>query len=199
MRRVVVDPEVPARTADLFRQHASLLSRIRAGWSPEPAEPASRLPVRFLWSGGAVSALLLACLLLLADAGQLFFFVLALLALVILVGFLTVREPLELEATEHELYREARWYEGRYLLPAEDFDHNAGRLLERAQRAIDFILRSRVNRGHGTAGACPGRQRGRRARAGGGTGTLRGPRVRRRAGATRPRADRDTPLTASPL
>ncbi|MER6172861.1 hypothetical protein [Streptosporangium sp. NPDC001681] len=145
MRRVVVDPEVPARTADLFRQHASMLSRIRAGWSPEPAEPASRLPVRFLWSGGAMSALLLACLLFLADAGQLFFFVLALLALVVLVGFLTAREPLELEAIEHDLYREARWYEGRYLLPAEDFDYNAGQLLERAQQAIDFILRSRVN------------------------------------------------------
>ncbi|WP_326641387.1 hypothetical protein OG884_01650 [Streptosporangium sp. NBC_01755] len=122
-----------------------MLSRIRAGWSPDPPEPASRLPVRFLWSGGAMSALLLACLLFLADAGQLFFFVLALLALVVLVGFLTAREPLEPDTTEHDLYREARWYEGRYLLPAEDFDYNAGRLLERAQRAIDLILRSRVN------------------------------------------------------
>ncbi|MFC7650189.1 hypothetical protein ACFQX6_65010 [Streptosporangium lutulentum] len=46
--------------------------------------------------------------------------------------------------TEHDLYQQARWYEGRYLLP-EDFDHDAGLLLDRVQQAIDFILRSRVN------------------------------------------------------
>ncbi|MEU8381850.1 hypothetical protein [Streptosporangium sp. NPDC048865] len=145
MRRVVVDPEVPPKTADLFRRHASLLARIRAGWSPEPPTPNSRLPGRFLNVGGGVAALFLVCLMFLADVGQLLFFMLALLVFVVFVGLLAAREPAEPETVEHELYREARWYEGRYLLPAEDFDYNAGLLLERTQQAIDYILRSRVN------------------------------------------------------
>ncbi|WP_329429596.1 hypothetical protein OG339_13915 [Streptosporangium sp. NBC_01495] len=145
MRRVVVDPEVPPRTADLFRRHASMLSRIRAGWSPEPPPPNSRLPGRFLNVGGGVAALFLVCLMFLADVGQLLFFMLALLVFVVFVGLLAAREPAEPETIEHELYREARWYEGRYLLPAEDFDYKAGQLLDRTQQAIDYILRSRVN------------------------------------------------------
>ncbi|WP_440063541.1 hypothetical protein [Streptosporangium sp. OZ121] len=145
MRRVVVDPEVPPKTADLFRRHASMLSRIRAGWSPEPPPPNSRLPGRFLNVGGGVAAIFLVCLMFLADVGQLLFFMLALLVFVVFVGLLAAREPAEPETIEHELYREARWYEGRYLLPAEDFDYNAGQLLDRTQQAIDYILRSRVN------------------------------------------------------
>jgi len=145
VRPVVVDPEVPPRTADLFRRHASMLSRIRAGWTPEPSPPNSRLPGRFLNVGGGVAALFLVCLMFLADVGQLLFFMLALLVFVVFVGLLAAREPLEPETVEQELYREARWYEGRYLLPAEDFDYDAGQLLDRTQQAIDYILRSQVN------------------------------------------------------
>ncbi|GAA3022581.1 hypothetical protein [Streptosporangium longisporum] len=144
MRRVVVDPEVPAHVADLFRRHGSMLSRIRAGWSPEPPSSASRLPGRFLQAGGALSGLLLVTLLFLLDVGQLFFFVVALLLFVVFVGLLAAPDPVELESEETELYREARWFEGRYLL-AEDFDHDAGRLLDRTQQSVDFILHSQVN------------------------------------------------------
>jgi Na+-transporting methylmalonyl-CoA/oxaloacetate decarboxylase gamma subunit len=144
MRRVVVDPEVPTETADLFRQYAPMLSRIRAGWIPEPPSSASRLPIRVLQVFGALSALVLACLLFMSYVGQVFFFVLTLLTFVVFVGVLAARESPELEAPEHNLYQQARWYEGRYLLP-EDFDHNAGLLLDRVQQAIDFILRSQVN------------------------------------------------------
>ncbi|MGC5010518.1 hypothetical protein ACLQ2R_07095 [Streptosporangium sp. DT93] len=119
-----------------------MLSRIRAGWSPEPPSPPSRLPSRFLQSGGALSAL--ALMVLLFFDVRLLFFAVALLFFVVFVGLLAAREPVESESEEGELYREARWYEGRYLL-AEDFDHEAGRLLDRTQQSIDFILHSQVN------------------------------------------------------
>ncbi|WP_344979960.1 hypothetical protein [Streptosporangium fragile] len=135
---------MPVQTADLFRRHGSMLSRIRAGWVPEPPPRPSRAPAWGLRIGGLTATLFLVSLLFVIDIGQMLFFVMSLLAMVIMVGLTGGREPLEAESPERDLYLQARRYEGRYLLP-EDFDYNAGQLLGRAQQAIDFVLRSRVN------------------------------------------------------
>ncbi|MFF5207292.1 hypothetical protein [Streptosporangium sp. NPDC000396] len=139
MQRVMVDPEVPAEVADLFRRQGPLLSRIRAGWRPEPASNSSRLPKRLLRWG-----LVLVGVFFLMNVRQMVFFVVTLFVFAILISALANVEPLEAGVSEHEIYRQARWYEGRYLLP-EDFDHDAGLLLDRARQAVDHVLRSRVN------------------------------------------------------
>ncbi|WP_307832635.1 hypothetical protein [Planomonospora sp. ID91781] len=145
MQHVAVDPEVPAEVADLFRRNGSLLSRIRAGWTPEPRIDAPGLPVRALQVGGAIVSLLLLGGALRADDGRILVFVPALLLFVVFTGHLVAREgPLESEDTEQEVYRNARWYEDRYLLP-EDFDAPAEQLRERTRKAVEYVLRSQVN------------------------------------------------------
>ncbi|GGL13647.1 hypothetical protein GCM10014719_14470 [Planomonospora parontospora subsp. antibiotica] len=142
---MAVDPEVPAEVADLFRRNGSLLSRIRAGWTPEPRLDAPGLPVRALQVAGAVAALLLLAGAFRADDGRIFIFVPALLLFVAFTGHLAAREgPLESEDTEQDVYRNARWYEDRYLLP-EDFDAPAEELRERTRKAVEYVLRSQVN------------------------------------------------------
>ncbi|GAA3104719.1 hypothetical protein [Streptosporangium carneum] len=145
LRRVAVDPEVPMDVANLFRQRGPLLSRIRAGWSPEPPAATTKVPAGVLQAFAAASGGLLVSLLL-VKMGQVVLFVFSLLVFVVFVGLLAARDadPLEGESADHELYGHARWYEGRYLLP-EDFDQGAGQLLGRAQRAVDSVLGSRVN------------------------------------------------------
>ncbi|GAA3147900.1 hypothetical protein GCM10010466_43630 [Planomonospora alba] len=145
MQYVAVDPEVPAEIAELFRRNASLLSRIRAGWAPEPEAAPSRLPVRALQVVGAVTALLLVGVGVTADGGgHTGVFVAALLVFVVFIGHLTAQEPLDAGDPEQDLYRNARWYADRYLLP-EDFDAPAEELRERTRRAVEYVLRSQVN------------------------------------------------------
>ena len=144
MRRVVVDPEIPAEAANLFRQNGPRLSQIRAGWRPEPQPSAPRRSSRVLQAGGAISALFLVFLVFAGNVSQIFFFVPTLLVFVACVGVLAARDPLEIEMAEHDLYEQGHLYEGRYLL-SEDFDHEADLLLDRVQQAVDLILRSRVN------------------------------------------------------
>ncbi len=144
MRRVVVDPELPQEVVDLFRRHEPLLSRIRAGWAPAPVPSIGKLPVGVLKTCAGLSGILLVGLFFLAKIGQVALFVLALLVFVVFVGLFAARDPLEGEAVEREVYGQARWHEGCYLLP-EDFDQGARRLLGRAQRAVDSVLGSQVN------------------------------------------------------
>ncbi|MFC4056852.1 hypothetical protein ACFOWE_01005 [Planomonospora corallina] len=140
MQYVAVDPEVPAEIAELFRRNVSLLSRIRAGWTPEPEVAPSRLPQ----IGGAVAAIVLASSVFLAGGMHISVFITALLLFVVFIGHVVTRDPLETESTEQDVHRNARWYEGRYLLP-EDFDAPAEELRERTRRAVDHVLRSQVN------------------------------------------------------
>jgi hypothetical protein len=145
VRHVAVDPEVPAEVADLFRRNGSLLSRIRAGWTPEPQIDVPRLSTRALQVAGAVVALLLLAGAFRADDGRILVFVPALLLFVAFTGHLAAREgPLESEGIEQDVYRNARWYEERYLLP-EDFDAPAEELRERTRKAVEHVLRSQVN------------------------------------------------------
>ncbi|GIH99394.1 hypothetical protein [Planobispora takensis] len=144
MQYVVVDPEVPADVADLFRRHGPLLSRIRAGWTPEPQPVTPKLATRLLQAGGAAAALFLLGVVLLADGGHILMFVTALLIFVAFVGHLAAKEPMETDPEEHDVYRHARWYEGRFLL-AEDFDYPAELLRERTRQAVEYVLSSGVH------------------------------------------------------
>ncbi|GIH80158.1 hypothetical protein [Planobispora longispora] len=144
MHHVVVDPEVPAEVAELFRRNGPLLSRIRAGWTPEPHSGSSKLAVRALQACGTLAGLLLLGVLLVADGGQIFLFVAALFLFVAVIGHLAAKEPMEPETYEYDVYRHARWYEGRYLLP-EDFDYSAELLRERTRQTVDYVLGSEVN------------------------------------------------------
>ncbi|MEU9833457.1 hypothetical protein AB0D67_18195 [Streptosporangium sp. NPDC048047] len=150
MQRVVVDPEVPAEVAELFRRNARLLSRVRAGWQPAP------VPVREDRRGIApkvriviLSGVLLG--LLAMNIGRIPFFLIGMLAFVALIGTIAAQQFPDAgegdedgDAGDYEISRHAHWYEGRYLLP-EDFDDAAGPLLERAGRAVDTVMRSRIN------------------------------------------------------
>ncbi|MFF5207291.1 hypothetical protein [Streptosporangium sp. NPDC000396] len=142
MQRVVVDPEIPADIANLMRRNGPLLSRFRTGWSPEPGD-SPRIPVA-LWAafGGTVGPLLA----LTVAVGLSFAFPVALASLftVILSCVYIAKKPAPVDSVERVLYRHAQWYKGGYLL-LEDFDYGARELLGRAQQAIDYVFKSRVN------------------------------------------------------
>ncbi|MEV0166115.1 hypothetical protein B0I32_104159 [Nonomuraea fuscirosea] len=144
---VVVDPGVPPEIAGLLRSNVSLLSRIRAGWVP----PAVAAPQR---RRGPSSALLLAAtpvvialmaVLLASPVAPAGFVLLGTYVFIVLVKIASMSEvPEDDRPHERGVYEQARWYDGRYLLP-EDFDHDARMVLTRAQRAIGSVLRSHVN------------------------------------------------------
>ncbi|MED7924768.1 hypothetical protein SMD20_11015 [Nonomuraea sp. LP-02] len=146
---VVVDPSVPAEVAGLLRVNASLLSRMRAGWSPHDSSCGSRRPRRgpsstLLLAATPVVIALMAVLLdsPFAPAG---FVLLGTFVFVVLVKIASMSEPPEDERPhERQVYEQARWYDGRYLL-GEDFDQEARLVLGRAQRAVGAVLRSHVN------------------------------------------------------
>ncbi|WP_246075497.1 hypothetical protein [Nonomuraea terrae] len=144
---VVVDPAVPPEVAGLLRANAPLLSRIRAGWVPPAAaaEPRRRGPSgAVLLAATPVMIALMAVLLAgpLAPAG---FVLLGMYVFVVLVKIASMSEvPEDDRPHERTVYEQARWYDGRFLLH-DDFDHEAGKVLARAQRAIGSVLRSHVN------------------------------------------------------
>ncbi|MEO3792294.1 hypothetical protein ABGB14_18950 [Nonomuraea sp. B10E15] len=144
---VVVDPGVSPEVAGLLRANAPLLSRIKAGWVP----PATRAPARH---PSASSALLLAAtpaviafmaVLMASPLAPAGFMLLGTYVFIVLIKIASMGEVVE-EDRPHErgVYEQARWHDGRYLLP-EDFDEEAGQVLARAQRAIGSVLRSHVN------------------------------------------------------
>ncbi|MFC4893529.1 hypothetical protein ACFQVD_04045 [Streptosporangium amethystogenes subsp. fukuiense] len=64
--------------------------------------------------------------------------------LLILTVIYIARKPSPADSVERVLYRHSLQWQGRFLI-LEDFDHDARNLLGRVQRAIDFIVCSRVN------------------------------------------------------
>lgn len=146
---VVVEPTVPAETADLFRDHRTLLLRIRAGWTP----PNRRRPPA-LGLASRMTATLVA--LLAVGAGFDFFFaglytplvVVMTLAALLIVGVLAKPRPdAETERrhlVERQVYDSARRFAGRYVL-YEDLDEDARKLMTRAQDAIGSVMESHVH------------------------------------------------------
>jgi hypothetical protein len=144
---VVVDPGVPPEVAGLLRANTPLLSRIRSGWVPPPAEPPAGLRspagVGLLAATPAVIALM--SVLLAASMAPAAFALLGAFVFVVLVRIASMNEvPEDDRPHERAVYEQARLYDGRYLL-AEDFDPEAAAVLARAQGAIGTVLRSHVN------------------------------------------------------
>lgn len=143
MHRVVVDPEVPADVADLLRRNGPLLYRLRSGWRPKP-EARPRVPPALLIPFGGMAAVAVASA---GSAGTpLYPFLLSMagIYLVVLACVYIARKPSPLDIEAHDVLRNFEHYTGHHLI-LEDFDYGARELLGRAQRAIDHVLRSRVN------------------------------------------------------
>ncbi|GGS69838.1 hypothetical protein GCM10010156_30770 [Planobispora rosea] len=141
MLRVVVDPEVPADVANVMRRNGPLLSRFRNGWNPEAG---TGIPGPVLGVFGAT--LLLAITTLIAVGAVLAPLMIFLAGVELFVLFLMyiIRKPPPADSPERVLYRHASQWQGRFLV-LEDFDVPSRQLMGRVQRAIDQILRSRVN------------------------------------------------------
>ncbi|MEU4406132.1 hypothetical protein AB0F88_16550 [Streptosporangium sp. NPDC023963] len=146
VQRVVIDPEVPRDVAELFRRNGPLLYRLRTGRPPRDQDD-PRIPGVLIGIFGgtvafaaaslfALGAPLSAAVLLLTPLIGLYLFILGVVYL--------VRKPSPADSVERILYAHARHWQGRFLI-LEDFDHNARHLLGRVQRAIDFVVHSRVN------------------------------------------------------
>ncbi|MGC5010519.1 hypothetical protein ACLQ2R_07100 [Streptosporangium sp. DT93] len=146
VHRVVVDPEVPREVADLLRHNGPLLSRFRTGRVPR-GDGGSRVPGALAGVLGGFTALAPAGLAVLGAPVMVVLPVLATLialSLLILAVVYIARKPSPVDSVERVLYRHSREWQGRFLV-LEDFDHVARRLLGRVQRAIDFIVKSRIN------------------------------------------------------
>jgi hypothetical protein len=142
VQRVVIDPEVPADVASLFRKNGPLLYRFRTGRVPKPHDGA-RVPGALLGALGASSLLALG-LTVVTGVPMRFLAPLICLYLAILAIVYLVRKPSPADSVERVLYWHSMQWQGRYLI-LEDFDYSARNLLGRVQQAIDFILRSRIN------------------------------------------------------
>ncbi|MBB2911455.1 hypothetical protein FHS43_002728 [Streptosporangium becharense] len=147
MQRVVVDPEVPADVADLLRRNGPLLYRFRTGRTPR-ATDGPRIPRPLLGVFGATTGLgALAAVPLAVPAPGVAAFLFGSMVSVygtILSVVYIARKPSPIDSEENVLYRHSQQWQGHYLI-LEDFDYGARNLLGRVQRAIDFIVHSRVN------------------------------------------------------
>ncbi|MEU4222971.1 hypothetical protein AB0F17_01645 [Nonomuraea sp. NPDC026600] len=143
---VVVDPGVPPEVAGMLRANAPLLSRIRAGWVPPAAPPPERRrPSSMMLLAATPVVVALMSLLLASHAAPIGFVLLGSFVFIVLVKIASINEvPQHGRPRERGVYEQARWYDGRYLLP-DDFDAEARLVLARAQRAIGGVLRSHVN------------------------------------------------------
>ncbi|MFC7108433.1 hypothetical protein ACFQQB_53345 [Nonomuraea rubra] len=115
------------------------------------AAPASESPARRRSPSSAVLlaatplVIALMAVLLASQATAAGFVLLGTYVLIVLVKIASISETAEDERPQDRgVYEQARWYDGRFLLP-EDFDHDARLVLSRAQRAIGSVLRSHVN------------------------------------------------------
>ncbi|GAA4210491.1 hypothetical protein GCM10022252_78390 [Streptosporangium oxazolinicum] len=146
MQRVVVDPEVPRDVADLFRRNGPLLYRLRTRRPPRDAnEP--RVPGILMGIFGGTAALAAGGLVVagapLPASAALLTLMISMYLFILGVIYLA-RKPSPADSVERLLYAHSRHWQGRFLI-LEDFDYDARHLLGRVQRAIDHILRSRVN------------------------------------------------------
>ncbi|WP_329429598.1 hypothetical protein OG339_13920 [Streptosporangium sp. NBC_01495] len=146
MQRVVVDPEVPRDVADLFRRNGPLLYRLRTGRPPRDVND-SRVPGMLVGIFGGTVALAASGLFVIGappTASVAMLTTLISMYILILGVIYLARKPSPVDSVERLLYAHSRHWQGRFLL-LEDFDHDARHLLGRVQRAIDHVLRSRVN------------------------------------------------------
>ncbi|MEV4177383.1 hypothetical protein [Nonomuraea sp. NPDC049709] len=144
---VVVDPAVPPEVAGLLRANAPLLSRVRAGWVPPAgvAPPRRRGPSSALLLAATPVVIALMAVLLASSIAPAGFVLLGTYVFIVLVKIASMSEVAENDRPhERGVYEQARWYDGRFLIP-EDFDQDARLVLTRAQRAIGSVLRSHVN------------------------------------------------------
>ncbi|MFI9557312.1 hypothetical protein [Nonomuraea endophytica] len=144
---MVIDPAVSAETAGLLRANAHLLARIRLGWRPEPVvtERPRRNPSSLLLLMATPPMIALVAVLLESRVAPAGFVVLGAFVVLVLVRMAAINEtPPDSRVHERIVFEQARWNEGRYLLP-EDFDLEARAILARAQEAIGTVLRSHVN------------------------------------------------------
>ncbi|GAA2211570.1 hypothetical protein GCM10009850_070300 [Nonomuraea monospora] len=137
---------MPREVAGLLRANAPLLSRVKAGWVPPAVTPARRRsPSSALLLAATPVVIALMAVLLASQASAAGFVLLGTYVFIVLVKIASMSEtPEEERPQERGVYEQARWYDGRFLLP-EDFDHDARLVLSRAQRAIGSVLRSHVN------------------------------------------------------
>ncbi|MEV0383577.1 hypothetical protein [Nonomuraea sp. NPDC050643] len=145
MADVVVDPGVPPEDAQLLGQSRQVLLKMRRGWVPEPRRSITGTHYRVTAAFGTVA--LFGLLLGVGALGRPLGLLMLVLLGIPLMIVLFVRNDLpeeEHDAYERSVYEQLRWYEGRYIL-TEDLDESAGRLLARAQHAIDTVTHSRVN------------------------------------------------------
>ncbi|MFI6538207.1 hypothetical protein ACIBHY_37545 [Nonomuraea sp. NPDC050547] len=148
MADVIVDPDVPDHDAHLLRRHGPLLARIRRGWAPPrrtDASPAHKQKMQL----GLAAALAIVLVITVINSGfDGFGFLLGVVTVIIFMTGILRRDidPAEdeRETTLREVYEQARWYEGRFILLG-DLDESSQRLLGRAGRAIQAVLCSRVN------------------------------------------------------
>ncbi|MGP4098868.1 hypothetical protein [Nonomuraea sp. KM90] len=144
---VVVDPAVPPEVAGLLRANAPLLSRVRAGWVPPAGVAPSRRrsPSSALLLAATPVVIALMAVLLASPIAPAGFVLLGTYVFIVLVKIASMSEVAENDRPhERGVYEQARWYDGRFLIP-EDFDQDARLVLTRAQRAIGSVLRSHVN------------------------------------------------------
>ncbi|WP_405142434.1 hypothetical protein OG589_34485 [Sphaerisporangium sp. NBC_01403] len=143
----IVDPDVPWDVANMLRGNERLLSRIRAGWTPEHQADfgGPRIPRRIRVVSAGLASFATVLMLFSRLIGTAVFVLLmggVLVAYLLMGGGSNAQE--EDEIPERIVYGHARRYQGRFLLP-EDFDAASRELLARSRTAVDSVLRSRVN------------------------------------------------------
>ncbi|MFI9557310.1 hypothetical protein [Nonomuraea endophytica] len=148
MADVIVDPDVPDHDAHLLRRHGPLLARIRRGWVPPPRTDASPAHKQKLQLGLSAALAVLLIITVINSGFDGFGFVLGVVTVIIFMTGIIRRDidPAEdeREANLREVFEQARWYEGRFILLG-DLDESSQRLLGRAGRAVQAVLASRVN------------------------------------------------------
>ncbi|MEU4578513.1 hypothetical protein ACBI99_41145 [Nonomuraea sp. ATR24] len=146
--KVIVEPTVPAATADLLRGNRKLLLRVRSGWVPAHRHPpAVGLVTRTVATVGALMAMSAGLGFFLAGRYTPFVAVMTLAALLAVAVLARPRPDAEVERRheiERQVYDSARRYAGRFVL-REDLDEAARALMTRAQTAVDAVLDSNVH------------------------------------------------------
>ncbi|MEV0612287.1 hypothetical protein AB0I81_03115 [Nonomuraea sp. NPDC050404] len=143
MADVVVDPGVPPEDAQLLRESGRVLIKMRQGWAPEPRGAISgRQHRRIAMVGGLMFFGLMMGVGLMGQTVGMLLLVVGIPMLIL--AFVRSDVPDDEDEYERQVYDHLRWYEGRYVV-TDDLDESAGRLLARAQDAIDAVTSSRVN------------------------------------------------------
>lgn len=133
----------------MLRANATLLARMRAGWTP--SNLGRRTAWRAAWKGARAlaAAAALALAIVLFDASIFAPFAVVMLGLALLFfGSVLKGDPLtefeERAAAELGTYHQARQFDGRYVL-TDGFDDACTKLMRRTHTAVNAVLNSRVN------------------------------------------------------